>query len=298
MSWGIYKNGNSTVRINLEDGTKIRETNDDEFNLEFPESIDLSIGTRCDGHCPFCYINASEDGEDGELLDVPFLDTLHPYTEVAINGNSIDHPQLIPFLEKMKQNRILTNITVNQLHFERKEELIRDLVEHDLVKGIGISLRKPTEEFIRKVLEYPNAVIHTINGILTAEDIDMMKNNDLKILVLGYKNLGRGVSYKDNCLADVERNQKYLYNILPMMIEWFKVVSFDNLAIEQLDVRRIISKEDWDSFYMGDEGTASMFVDLVTRQFGVSSLCKPDEMYPIMDNVRDMFKVVKEEVKK
>ena len=90
MAWGVYKNGNSICKINLDNGTKIRETKDDYWDLAFPESLDLNIGNRCDGGCPFCYINATPNGIDAELLNVPFIDTLHPYTEVAINGNSVE----------------------------------------------------------------------------------------------------------------------------------------------------------------------------------------------------------------
>lgn len=294
MSWGIYKNGNSICRINLDNGTKIRETQDDEFNLEFPESIDLSIGTRCDGGCKFCYINASPNGIDAELLNHKFLDTLHPYTEIAINGNSIYHPELVPFLEKLRRKHILVNITVNQIHFERKEELIADLVNRGLIKGIGISLRNPTPEFISRVKKYSNAVIHCINGILKPSDIETMRDHDLKLLILGYKDLGRGVSYMEDYGAAVRARQRYLYDVLPTLPNHFKVVSFDNLAIEQLDVKRILSPEQWEEFYLGDEGTASMFIDLVTGKFGVSSLCKEDEMFPITDNIVDMFKIVKQ----
>lgn len=46
-----------------------------------------------------------------------------------------------------------------------------------------------------------------------------------------------------------------------------------------------------------DEGTSSMYIDLVTKKYGVSSLCKSSEMYPLMDNIIDMFKVVKENSK-
>lgn len=297
MSWGVYKNGNSICKINLEDGTKIRETEDDEFNLEFPESIDLNIGNRCDGHCPFCYINASEKGIDGELLDVQFIDTLHPYTEVAINGNSIDHPQLMPFLEKLKRKNIIANMTVNQLHFEREEDKVRQLVDAGLIKGIGISLRKPTKEFVDKVKKYPNAVIHTIVGILSKSDVKLMKNNDLKVLILGYKDIGRGVDYKSTHIDDWTVNKDWVYNNLSSFIDWFKVISFDNLSIKQLDVKRILGPEKWEEFYMGDEGTASMYVDLVTKKFGVSSLCSEDEMYPMMNDIKDMFKAVKDKCK-
>lgn len=295
MAWGIYKNGNSVCRINLNNGTKIRETQDDRFDLDFPESIDMSIGTKCDGGCKFCYINASPNGVDGELLNHKFIDTLHPYTEVAINGNSVDHPQLVPFLEKLKRKNILANITVNQIHFERKEDIIRDLVDRDLVKGIGISLRNPTPEFISRVKRYPNAVIHAINGILKPSDIEAMRDHDLKLLILGYKDLGRGVGYMEDNRETVMARQRYLYDILPTLPNHFRVVSFDNLALDQLDVKRILSPDEWEEFYLGDEGTSSMFIDLVTGKFGISSLCHEDEMHPITDNIRDMFAVVKRE---
>ncbi len=293
MPWGIYRNGNSRVRINLENGTKIRETDDDKFDLEFPESIDLNIGDRCDGGCQFCYINASPNGVDAELLNNKFLRTLHPFTELAINGNSLQHPQLTKFLKQMKERQVLCNITVNQLHFEREQSKISFLAEHELVKGIGISLRKPTPEFIKMVKRYPNAVIHTINGILSASDLEAMRDQDLKLLILGYKNLGRGVGYKEENNLLIQSRQKYLYDVLETLPNHFEVVSFDNLAIEQLDVKRILSPEEWEQFYMGDEGTSSMYIDLVTGKFGVSSLCNEEEMHPILDSVEDMFRVVK-----
>lgn len=294
MAWGVYKNGNSICKINLKDGTKIRETKDDFWDLEFPESLDLNIGNRCDGGCPFCYINASPDGIDAELLDVPFIDTLHPYTEVAINGNSVDHPQLIPFLKKLRDKKILANITVNQKHFERHEDLLWGLYSDELVKGIGISLVNPTNHFIASVQKFPTAVIHTINGILTKEDVENMSDFGLKILILGYKNLGRGISYNNHYYQKIADNQIWLYDHLAELPKHFEVVSFDNLAIEQLNVRRILSDEKWEEVYMGDEGTASMYVDLVTGKFGVSSLCPESEMRPILPDIKDMFSVVKE----
>ena len=293
MAWGVYKNGNSICKINLDDGTKIRETNDDHWDLEFPESLDLNIGNRCDGGCPFCYINASPDGIDADLLNVPFIDTLRPYTEVAINGNSVDHPQLIPFLKKLRDRKILANITVNQKHFERHEDLLWGLYSDELVKGIGISLVNPTNHFIASVQKFPTAVIHTINGILTKEDVEKMSDFGLKILILGYKNLGRGVSYGKHYYQNIADNQIWLNDHLAELPNHFKVVSFDNLAIEQLNVRRILSDEEWNSFYLGDEGTASMYVDLVTGKFGVSSLCKESEMMPIMPSIDEMFEIVK-----
>jgi len=291
--WAVYKNGNSVCKINLDNGTKIRETDDDEFNLDFPESIDLSIGDQCDGGCQFCYINASPNGVNAELLENKFLKTVRPFTELAVNGNSLQHPQLTKFLRQMKERKVICNITVNQLHFEREQSKIAFLAEHELVNGIGVSLRKPTSEFIKMVKRYPNAVIHAINGILSASDLEALRDHDLKLLILGYKNLGRGVEYKTENDLLIKSRQQYLYDVLDTLPNHFKVISFDNLAIEQLNVKRILTPEQWERFYMGDEGTSSMYIDLVSGKFGVSSLCNEEEMHPILDSVDDMFRVVK-----
>ena len=47
---GKYRNGNTDVSI-MRDGTRICETNDDEFDFAFPMSMDVTITTKCDGGC-------------------------------------------------------------------------------------------------------------------------------------------------------------------------------------------------------------------------------------------------------
>ena len=49
-----------------------------------------------------CHEQSGPHGVHGDLNN-PLLDTLHPYTELAIGGgNPLEHPDLIPFLQKMK----------------------------------------------------------------------------------------------------------------------------------------------------------------------------------------------------
>lgn len=290
----MYKNGNSFTSINSNDGTKERFTFDDDFNLEFPETLDICCTKKCSAGCPFCYESCTPNGKHADIMNAKFIDTLRPYTEVALQLNDLTHPDLIVFLEKIRGKNIFSNITINQIHFEQKENFIHQLVDKDLIKGIGISLRKPTPEFISKVKKFPNAVIHTINGILSASDIEAMRDQGLKLLILGYKNLGRGTDYLKENEINIKARQKYLYDVLETLPNHFKVVSFDNLALEQLDVKRIVPADKWDEIYLGDEGSCSMFIDLVTGKFGVSSLCKEDEMFPITDNIVDMFKIVKQ----
>lgn len=289
---GRYQNGNYTVTI-FNDGTKIRENDLDFFEPAFAENCDVKITDKCDGGCAFCYEGCTVNGKHGDILNYKFLDTLHPYTELAINGNDLTHPDLFVFLQKMIDKKIIVNMTVNQVHFERCYPLIRFLVEQGAIHGLGISLNKPTKKFVDMVKEFPNAVIHTINGILSPEDYEVLKDNGLKILILGYKQLRRGVDYYDSHELEVTKLQNWLYDNLEEMLNHFEVVSFDNLAINQLNVKRLLNEDQWDEFYMGDDGNYTFYIDLVEGTFAKNSLSM--ERWPIMDNIDDMFKKVRGE---
>lgn len=291
-----YKNGNCNVFINPEDGTRIIHTDDDYIDLQFPLNIDVSIGRRCDGGCKFCYEGATPDGPEANLEDVPFLDSLRPYTEISVNGDSLLNKGLIPFLEKLKEKHIIANMTVNQIHFERKEDLITDLIDRKLVHGLGVSLRNPTPEFIERAQKYPSLVVHTIVGVHGKDDYMALRGKGLKVLVLGYKNKGRGSDYLASEGESILNNCAYLKEEIANILEnnWFPVVAFDNLALEQLNIKKVLSEKAWEQFYQGDEGTASMFIDLTDRTFGVSSLMPREQMLPITDNIDEMFAVVKQ----
>lgn len=291
---GIYKNGNYNVHL-LADGTKIRETKYDEFIPAFAENCDCKITDKCDGGCAFCYEGCTPNGKHGDILNYKFIDTLHPYTELAINGNDLSHPDLIPFLEKLKTKKIIANMTVNQVHFERHQNLIRELTDKGLIYGLGISLREPTDEFISLVKTYPNAVIHTINGILTPSDIEKLSDNNIKMLILGYKQLRRGVDWYNTDCENITRLQNWLSENIKNIIEHFDVVSFDNLAIKQLDVKSLMTDEEWTEFYMGDDGGFTFYIDLVDGTFGKNSLASENERFQIGDmSIDEMFHMIRD----
>lgn len=189
-----YKNGNYIVTI-LSDGTKIRRTNDDEFIPAYSENIDCKLTDKCKIGCLWCYEGCSPNGKHGDLFVYPFINTLHPYTEVALNGNDLDHPELEKFLEFLKSKKVFANITVNQNQFFSNYDKLKNWSDNKLVYGIGVSLVKPTDELIQKMNSIPNTVLHTIVGILSEDDINKLANHNLKVLLLGYKDLQRGVNY-------------------------------------------------------------------------------------------------------
>lgn len=292
---GSYKNGNYYVSI-FSDGTKIRQTKEEEFIPSFAENCDVKITDKCDGGCAFCYEGCTPGGKHGDILNYKFLDTLHPYTELAINGNDLSHPDLLVFLQKMKDKKIIVNMTVNQIHFEQHYSLIRTLIEQNAIYGLGVSLREPTDEFINMITQIPNAVIHVINGIVSIDDLIKLADNNLKILILGYKALRRGKEYlkdHDEYIDKMvsEMNKYLLSEIIPN--EWFKVVSFDNLAISQLRLKKRLSSEEWEKFYMGDDGDFTFYIDMIESTFGKNSLAS--DRYVIMDSIDEMFEIIRKE---
>ena len=301
---GEYQNGNYTVRI-YEDGTKIRFNDLDFFESDTIESFDLKITNNCDMGCKMCHENSTPDGKHGDIMNMKFIENLHPYTEIAIGGgNPLSHPDLVPFLKLCKEKKFIPSMTVNQVHFEKDFDFVKSLIDDKLVYGLGVSLVSVTDNFLEKIKQIPNAVIHVINGLLLESQLLMLKNKDLKILILGYKEVRRGKDLYEIDAKNIEIRKSMLKSYLPAMVRegWFKIISFDNLALNQLDVKSLMSHKQWDTFYMGDDGidgqltSSTMYIDAVNGQFAVNS-CSMDK-YPLMDTVEEMYNFLKERKKK
>ena len=288
-----YKNGNLITTL-YSDGTRVRETKEDEFRPAFAENVDVHISDRCDNNCPMCYASCTPDGAFGDLFNWEFLDSLHPGTEMALNLNFPLHPEIEKFLNFLKEKKIIVNATVNQRHFEQNEDLIKRFLDENLIWGLGVSLYAATFEFVDRIKNYPNAVIHVINGLFSSNDFEVLADKGLKLLILGYKDVGRGIQFHVDHIS-VENNKKWLYDYIYLILTGFDIVSFDNLAIDQLDVKRVLSAKEWEEFYGGDDGTFTFFINIPKGYFAKNSLS--EIQYPIGDLTMDqMFDVIRKAV--
>ena len=291
MSFVNYRNGNYVVYFNTKTGDKIRNTHDNHFKPAFAENCDVTITERCDGACNWCYMGCTPNGKHGDL-SAKFLDTLHPYTELAINGNDLSHPYLISFLERMKNKKIIVNMTVNQKHFEQHFSLIQKLQDRNLIHGIGVSLNSASDSLIEKLRKSKKTIIHVINGILNREDADKLMGNDFDILILGYKTTCRGHDFLMRHDEEIGEKQKWLYDNIQRMFDGFRTVEFDNLALEQLSVKDMVSEDMWNKHFMGSDGDYTFFVNLVDGYFAKNSTSSIH--YPLMDSVDEMFRFLQE----
>lgn len=297
-----YKNGNIITKI-FEDGTKIRVTFDDKFNPAFAENIDIKINNKCTGtNCAFCHEGSGPNGKNPDILKLKFVNTLHKGQEVAIGGgNCLEHPQLTRFLKKLKTKQVIPNITVNQIHFLKYYDMICKLKKNKLVYGIGVSLANPTDELIEKInnpIFNGDIVIHTINGVVSVDALKKLSGNKLKLLILGYKQLRRGDTYFTYKIDSIRQKQSELRNYLISKEASFSVISFDNLAVEQLRIKDIVTDKDWNVFYMGDDGTSTFYIDCVEKQFAKNSTTPSEDRHALLDSVDEMFEYIRKENKK
>ena len=281
-----YRNGNYVVTL-YEDGTKVKETSDESFSAEFPDSIDLKITDRCVNNCPMCHERSSATGRHGDLAH-PIIDTFHRGMEVAIGGGDpLSHPDLLPFLRRLKDLRLIPSITVNVIDLKKKTALVEELIRSRLVYGVGVSCFAYDEFALDFALNHSNVVLHLINGVFPVEDFRKMAGKPIKVLLLGYKDFGRGKDYLSPAVRERMRETQAL---LPKLLSAFKVLSFDNLALSQLSVGEVIGAERFEEMYMGADGEASMYVDLVREEYALSSVS--EERFPLKSTLEECFRAL------
>lgn len=298
---GEYINGNYNVLI-YEDGTKIRQNELDNLTPDFAESIDVKLTDRCSVGCSFCYENCKKDGKHSDIMNQAWIESVHPYTELAINGNDLDHPDLYEFLDYMRSKNVIVNMTVNQKQFIDHKNKIDGLIRTKKIFGLGVSINSDiNREVLRELVRYPNLVVHVINGLITENIILKYKEEfcKLKILVLGYKSLGRGLIYEADETNKVEQNKEWLKsNIIDLIRRRiFKICSFDNLAIEQLELEKQVRERtgfNWDELYLGNDGDYSFYIDAVNGTYAKSSITKNNNSPIENKTVDEMFKDVRD----
>jgi hypothetical protein len=279
-----YQNGNTTVTI-MNDGTKIREY-ENYPEILHPESIDVKITDYCDMGCAYCHESSTKKGIHGDLNKlIEVINELPPGVELAIGGgNPLSHPNLVEFLQVLKSKGIIANLTVNQGHLKTFQDMITFLIKDELIKGLGISITNNNFNYIKPLLKITdNIVYHIIAGVNKVDVIDkLIELGNCKVLILGYKLFGFGVKFHSK---EVDAELKIWYKKLPSLIGKC-TISFDNLAIEQLKVKRLFTHDGWNKFYMGDDFTFTMYIDAVKQEYAPTSRSnkrKPFSEYSLLD---------------
>jgi len=277
-----YQNGNCLVTL-YSDGTKTREYEDVALPV-YPESLDVKITNWCDAACAWCHEKSTKHGMHGYLSDtIDLLKQLPAGVEIAIGGgHPLSHPEFDNFVQELSGHGLICNVTVNEFHFDNELERIEKLIADGYIKGVGYSYKsKPC------TWKYEHLVNHAIIGVHDYSSLEDIIKVNKKILLLGYKHVGRGVVWEDKHLEQVKQNISSWYRGL-FSAPRISQISFDNLAISQLNPRRLFAnQDDYDKFYMGNDGYFSMYLDAVNKDYAVSSTTLT--RYPYMYDIKEMF---------
>jgi hypothetical protein len=195
------------------------------------------------------------------------IDGLPPGVELAIGGGDpLSHPDIHALLIAIQSRGLVANVTINGMHTERHGRAIHRFREDGLIRGLGISYRAPTWPSALQIAD-ANTVIHMIAGVNTPSQAIAVLRQHPKILVLGYKRHGRGECHYGEAVCRSLLSWRYWIGSILRK----GTVCFDNLAIEQLDVKYLLSDEKWQRLYMGDDGMFTMYADAVRDEFAGSS---------------------------
>ena len=280
-----YKNGNATISIDT-DGTRIIEYPvNEQLKLEYPLNIDIRLSNRCPlgfnpktgkAVCTFCHESARTDGVVGDIERLKhILDTQLPKDfaiELAVGVNEM-LPEIADFFAWATQRGFIINATVNQLTVSgsrQSTQYVTQLIQDGNIKGLGLSFRN-VDTFTKvpkEIIDYSNTVVHVIAGIDDIEEVKKLACLGVKkVLVLGEKEFGFNVDSFHN--AERIHNRKVWLWKIHELFELFEVVSFDNLALQQLKVQRFFAdKKDWETTYQGEH---SFYINAVDGYFAPSS---------------------------
>lgn len=304
----FYINGNYQVIVSrANNGTQvyIPLRVDEDLVSDFPDSIDLKITNKCSNGCKFCHESSTSDGKHFNLEKTCTMLSKLPKKpiEIAIGGGNIfevwdDFFELVKFIYS---HNMRPRFTVNVIDLLKKENIekinsLPDLVSRSGRFGIGISIPnlKPLMTLIDLQLEEINGssstkgyyanfwgrgfikVFHIILGVFPVNEFDKLlklaREEIFSVLILGYKQFGRAENESLPDMSDWKSEIKKALNKfnrssnIPLV-----TVGFDNLAVEQLELKDMVESKTWESVYLGQDFSHSMYVDAVEETFAPTS---------------------------
>lgn len=289
-----YTNGNAKIKL-YSDGTREIFTEDDEFKFDYPLSMDCKVTNFCHFGCPQCHENSTPNGRHALMKNFDFLETWNKGCEIALGGGALStYTDLDKLLIRIKKNGLIASATFHQQEFIDNFNEIRAWQKNEMLYGIGVSLHSCTDELAKFINQCDNVVIHVINGMFTFSQCEWIAKNirTPKILILGYKEFRRGIENYSKNKTIIDQEKQWLKENLRYVLLKCKAVSFDNLALEQLDVKSHLTDKQFSEFYQGGEGELSMYIDAVEGKFARNSTS--NERYLIdKKTVKEMFYIIK-----
>lgn len=291
----LYINGNYLVSYDTRHpGSRVYTAlrRNEDFVPSFPDSIDLKITNKCNNGCAYCHENSNPSGKSFNLeRTLSVLSELPEHTEVAIGGGNIIecYDDFLKLCYYLSGKGIYPRVTINCRDLDKFIELYQNVEDTKSITGLAIGVSVESyEEYMYCVksiqssscMPHMDFVFHIIVGIFPYNDLEKtIKNvrtslfNQFKVLVLGFKQFGRA---KDMEIKDLDNWRKTISNLfyskrVKMDCVDDVTIGFDNLAIEQLNIRDLLLSSEWETYFMGQDFSHTMYIDAVNEEFAPTS---------------------------
>lgn len=281
--WTLFNQSNGT-KIRFDFGNRKQNIPD---KASTPELVDLKITGYCNSNCEYCYQDSTAYGKHAEYRDISNIVRVLAEMkcfEIAIGGGEpTQHPDFIRILESIRLNGIVPNFTTKDLRW------LRDDVERNAildacgafayspgkrgdVERLGIALRYHG-------VSYNKASVQIVMGTQGRWEFERTlteaKEYNLRVTLLGYKEIGRGKDFKPE-------DYSWWLDVIKSLTEMRKCpqVGIDTALAAEYETE--LEEAEIDSWMFSvKEGTHSMYIDAVGKKAGPSSYCPEDQMKPI-----------------
>ena len=151
---GIFHNGN-TFRIALDPSKPITE-------LDYPEFYDVKITDKCEGKCPYCYMDSlPTKGHFDNVVDKiqQFFGTMtenqKPFQVAIGGGEPTEAPYFSDVLETFHSLGIVPNYTTNGMFVRHGSSFIYKIIgaTQRYCDGVAVSCHKHLEEYWTKAVD-------------------------------------------------------------------------------------------------------------------------------------------------
>ncbi|MHA1331112.1 MAG: radical SAM protein [Candidatus Hodarchaeales archaeon] len=207
---------------------------------EGPEFVDLSLGTKCNSNCPYCYTSSSKNGEFISLKDyyrvLSELEQNRVYQVAIGGGEPTMHPNFIHILQMMREEySIIPNYTTNGTLIT--EELAQ--ISSELCGAVALSYHNNREKDQLKVMELlsnsgVNSVLHVVadRSTLPYFSYIVRKFGEMgmrAVAFLLFKPSGRGKGLKNEILtiSDMAKLDEQFQEVFNIAKDFNFTVGFD-----------------------------------------------------------------------
>lgn len=319
--WSLFnpENGNK-LRVSFDKpGTLARHYYDDEkdylgeeLNITrsaTPELVDFKITDFCSADCAYCYMGSTVNGKHGLYQDISR--TLKALADMKVfevafgGGEPVHHPDFVKILQRARSLGIVPNFTTRNLSWISKP-IAKKIMKYAGAFAVSIDNYKQVIRLAHRLekadISKNSVNLHVVMGTITREEFSRIlviaARKNLRVTLLGYKDVGRGTQFKKMdyswWLDDIKKLREIEEKAPEFKVrkrpgswhkkqEYMPTISIDTVIAHDYQKQLIDSGIPQWLFHTVD-GAFSAYIDGVNNKMGPASYTEFDKLQSFKPN--------------